>query len=112
MADALTPKHFAIIRVAKEQVGMSEGDYRAILFCLTGQETAKALKPSTRTADQAVAGENSVKPPTGNQPLTGRLSNRIRARKEGEGARCGRCACGVRRPMPSGPGRPSPDARR
>ena len=47
MADALTPKHFAIIRVAKEQVGMSEGDYRAILSRLTGQETAKALNPDT-----------------------------------------------------------------
>lgn len=47
MADTLTPKHFAIIRVAKEQVGMSEGDYRAVLFRLTGQETAKALNPDT-----------------------------------------------------------------
>lgn len=47
MVDALTPKHFAIIRVAKEQVGMSEGDYRAILLRLTGQETAKALNPDT-----------------------------------------------------------------
>lgn len=47
MADALSPKHFAIIRVAKEQVGMSEGDYRAILVRLTGQETAKALNPDT-----------------------------------------------------------------
>ncbi len=43
MSDTLTPKHFAIIRVAKQQVGMSEGDYRALLFRLTGQDTAKAL---------------------------------------------------------------------
>lgn len=47
MPDALTGKHFAIIRVAKEQVGMSDEDYRAFLLLLTGQETAKALTPVT-----------------------------------------------------------------
>ncbi|PYF08230.1 uncharacterized protein DUF1018 [Rhodobacter viridis] len=47
MPDTITPKHFAIIRVAKEQVGMSEDDYRALLSRLTGQETAKALTPQT-----------------------------------------------------------------
>lgn len=45
--EALTAKHFAIIRVAKEQVGMSEGDYRALLVRFTGQETAKALNSDT-----------------------------------------------------------------
>jgi len=47
MADSLTPKHFAIIRVAKQQVGMSDDDYRALLSRHTGQETAKALNPDT-----------------------------------------------------------------
>jgi len=47
MPEALAAKHFAILRVAKEQVGMLEGDYRALLFRLTGQETAKALNSDT-----------------------------------------------------------------
>lgn len=47
MGSALTAKHYAIIRIAKDQVGMSDSDYRAILTRLTVQETAKALKPDT-----------------------------------------------------------------
>lgn len=47
MAHALTAKHFGIIQVAKKQVGMSEGDYRALLVRLTGQESAKALNSDT-----------------------------------------------------------------
>lgn len=47
MAEALTRDHFAIIQVAKKQVGMSESDYRALLVRLTGQETAKALNSDT-----------------------------------------------------------------
>ena len=47
MPDSLSAKHFAIIRVAKSQVGMSDDDYRAKLLQLTGQETAKALNPET-----------------------------------------------------------------
>ena len=45
--DAITPKHFAIIRVAKAQLGMTEEDYRALLRSVTGQESAKALTPQT-----------------------------------------------------------------
>lgn len=47
MPDALTPKHFSIIRVAKQQVSMSDEDYRARLKSLTGQESAKALDERT-----------------------------------------------------------------
>ncbi len=47
MVQALTAKHFGIIQVAKKQVGMSEGDYRALLVRHTGQDTAKALNSDT-----------------------------------------------------------------
>lgn len=47
MPDAIGPKHYAIIRVAKQQVGLSDDDYRALLRTLTGQESAKALTATT-----------------------------------------------------------------
>lgn len=47
MPDFPHNKHLAIIRVAKQQVGMSDEDYRALLVRLTGSDSAKALTPAT-----------------------------------------------------------------
>lgn len=43
MTDLLTAKHFGILRVAKQQLGLSDDDYRAILVRFSGQDSAKAL---------------------------------------------------------------------
>lgn len=39
----LTAKHYSILRVAKEQLGLSDDDYRATLVRFAGEESAKAL---------------------------------------------------------------------
>ncbi|MGV8939566.1 MAG: regulatory protein GemA [Allorhizobium sp.] len=47
MGDSLNASHFAILRVAKAQVGLSDDDYRAILLRCSGQESAKGLDRKT-----------------------------------------------------------------
>lgn len=43
MTDGLAASHFAILRVAKAQVGLTDDDYRAILLRFSGQDSAKGL---------------------------------------------------------------------
>lgn len=43
MADRLDASHYAILRVAKAQVGLSDDDYRALLLRFSGQDSAKGL---------------------------------------------------------------------
>lgn len=43
MTDGLTASHYSILRVAKQQVGLTDEDYRAILVRLSGQDSAKGL---------------------------------------------------------------------
>ncbi|WP_170975708.1 regulatory protein GemA [Rhizobium sp. FY34] len=43
MTDGLDTYHYAILRVAKVQVGLTDDDYRAILLRFSGQDSTKRL---------------------------------------------------------------------
>jgi hypothetical protein len=43
MLDSLNASHYAILRVAKQQLGLSDDDYRALLLGISGQDSAKGL---------------------------------------------------------------------
>ncbi|TWD57482.1 uncharacterized protein DUF1018 [Agrobacterium vitis] len=43
MPEQLTSKHYAILRVAKTQLGLSDENYRSILRRITGEESAKSM---------------------------------------------------------------------
>ncbi|MBX3597310.1 MAG: regulatory protein GemA [Rhizobiaceae bacterium] len=49
MHDALNASHFSILRVAKQKIGLSDDNYRAILLRFSGQDSAKGLNRKSFT---------------------------------------------------------------